>query len=92
MNLEGKRVCIKKDIGVSGVPVGSKGTVQFVFLNEFFPVQLELDEPDSDGHHVYRVGLGDIGEITEEGQKEKLTVIEPEHDWLSVNAGEDIPI
>jgi hypothetical protein len=30
------------------------------FPNELFPIQVELDEPDDDGHSLKRVGKADI--------------------------------
>jgi hypothetical protein len=35
-------------------------TVTAYFPDEMFPIQVELDTPDSDGHSVKRVGKSDI--------------------------------
>lgn len=65
MNLQGKRVKLKRDICVTGISVGAPATVMFYFPNEFFPVQLEFDQKDADGHSIYRVELADIREFKE---------------------------
>lgn len=59
----GQRVYIKSDIEVKGVEIGTKATVMFLFPAEFFPVQIELDTPDDDGHCIYRVRYEDLGII-----------------------------
>lgn len=35
-------------------------TVIHIAVNEFYPVQVELDQPDSDGHKVVRVSFIEI--------------------------------
>jgi hypothetical protein len=35
-------------------------TITGYFPGEMFPIQVELDAPDSDGHSVKRVGKSDI--------------------------------
>lgn len=35
-------------------------TVLHIIKNEFYPVQVELDQPDSDGHKITRVAFHEI--------------------------------
>lgn len=75
---KGKRIYIKQDINVDGVEIGTKATVMDVFPGELYPVQLQLDVPDADGHSIYRVQYGDIGEIPDGSeQQQRVFVVEP---------------
>ena len=42
------------------------GTLMFILKNEIFPYQIELDDPDEDGHKIKRVARHEILEIKED--------------------------
>ena len=62
---EGDRVSCKSDM-YSGT--GTVFHVQYdaLLLNEFYPIQVELDEPDNDGHSMKRFNLKEIKFLEEE--------------------------
>ncbi|AUD12379.1 MULTISPECIES: hypothetical protein [unclassified Planococcus (in: firmicutes)] len=37
-----------------------RATVLHIIQNEFYPVQVELDKPDEDGHRIKRVAFHEI--------------------------------
>lgn len=37
-----------------------RATVLHIIQNEFYPVQVELDKPDDDGHRIKRVSFHEI--------------------------------
>ena len=49
-----ERVYVKSDL------FEGWATIIEYFTGEIFPIQVELDEPDSDGHSVKRVGKTEI--------------------------------
>ena len=91
MNGKGTRVYLKKDIGVVGVPIGMKATIEYVSAGaDYFPVHLKLDGPCNDGHHYYRVNYDDIELLPDEEVQEPITVVES--DWFTIGDDEGIPI
>lgn len=54
MITEGDRIYVK-DLLFSGW-----GTVDFVIPGEMFGIQLRMEQPDSDGHYIHRVGVDHI--------------------------------
>lgn len=78
----GDRVSLKKDPGIEGYSVGDTGKVLFIEAQEyFFPVQVEMDHPDIDGHSYYRFDY------------DQLSVMKT-IDWLDAPTSEeaDIPL
>lgn len=87
----GTRVYLKKDIGVVGVPIGTKATIECVVGSSyFFPVHLKLDAPCNDGHYYYRVNYDDFELLPNEEVQEPVTVVEL--DWFNIDENEEIPI
>lgn len=87
----GTRVYLTKDIGVVGVPIGMKATIEYVASNSyFFPVHLKLDAPCNDGHCYYRVNYDDFALLPDEEVQEPITVAEL--DWFDIGKVGDIPI
>ncbi|MCU5595069.1 hypothetical protein [Bacillus mobilis] len=54
MIIEGDRVYVE-DLLFSGW-----GEVEFIIPNEMFGIQLKMEQPDSDGHYIHRVGVDHI--------------------------------
>lgn len=52
--IEGERVHIRNRV------FDSMATILYIAPGELFPVQVELDNPDSDGHKIYRFDSQDI--------------------------------
>lgn len=48
-----------------------KGKIQFIFPGEIYDVQLELENPDQDGHRITRISRFDIVPTTQEVQPKK---------------------
>ncbi|EEL13825.1 hypothetical protein bcere0016_56190 [Bacillus cereus 95/8201] len=51
---EGDRIYVE-DLLFSGW-----GKVEFIIPNEMFGIQLKMEQPDSDGHYIHRVGINHI--------------------------------
>lgn len=60
----GDRVSLRKDPCIEGYKIGDTGTVLSIEAQEyFFPVEVEMDHPDMDGHSYYRFDFDQLGVI-----------------------------
>lgn len=76
----GDRVYLKKDPVIEGYKIGDTGEVKFIESHEFFfPVQVQMDFPDINGHSYYRFNYDQLGVVK---------VI----DWLKVPEPDEIDI
>lgn len=78
----GDRVFLRKDPRIEGYKIGDTGKVLSIEVQEyFFPVQVEMDHPDMDGHPYYRFDF------------DQLSVVKA-NSWLdeSIPEGADIPL
>ncbi|MCU5716701.1 hypothetical protein OCB69_16450 [Bacillus cereus] len=57
---EGDRIYVE-DLLFSGW-----GKVEFIIPNEMFGIQLKMEQPDSDGHYIHRVGMEHIKQSPQE--------------------------
>lgn len=60
-----ERVKVGDRVKVSSEWLCGAGTVTFIdekslYINYFLPIQVELDEPDEDGHYIKRFSLKEV--------------------------------
>jgi|GEM_PF-4684968 len=53
-------------INVRTKSFGGMGTILYIAKGEFYPVQVEMDEPDEDGHKIQRITWVEIVKQSEE--------------------------
>lgn len=72
------------------------GTVDFVIPGEMFGIQLRMEQPDSDGHYIHRVGIEHIKQSSHEEmaavqvdlQDEAVVVAESTINTLTLRVGQ----
>lgn len=72
------------------------GTVDFVIPGEMFGIQLRMEQPDSDGHYIHRVGMehikqspqGEMAAAQIELQDEAVVIAESTINTLNLRIGQ----